>query len=65
MQLVNLDDDIFYTLYNPITMKYEMHTGTVREFIQTFVETKYLKIYEFNNLGYGVTENGKKEKKNK
>lgn len=54
MQLINLDDDIYYTIYDEKLMKYVMHTGTIREFINTFVETRYLKIYEFNFLGYGA-----------
>lgn len=54
MQLVNLDDDIYYTIYDEKQMKYVMHTGTIREFINAFVETRYLKIYELNFLGYGA-----------
>lgn len=60
MQLINLDDEIYYTIYEPEKMKFVMHTGTVREFIESFVETRYLKIYELNFLGYGVDD-----KKNK
>lgn len=52
MKLINLEDEIYYTIYEPEKQKFVMHTGTIKEFIEAFVETRYLKIYELNFLGY-------------
>lgn len=60
MDLVNLDEDLRYTYWSPVENKYIEHTGTLREFINTFADVRFLYKYRFNYVRF---ENNEKDEK--
>lgn len=60
MDLVNIDEDIHYTYFSPEENKYIEHTGTLREFINTFADVRFLYKYQLNFVRYENNENDEK-----